>query len=118
MTITRAIQRGATQLARSRQMRAEQRLEELVKIAGLPDAYDKAGRSGNLAVETAFARCYQLVNSDAEREAVTNAFMVWQRDERSERQFVNAFSSETTDLLKSNNDLFLNDGCGPTGRAA
>ena len=118
MVLTTAIRETATKLNRERQHRAEQRLEEIVKVAGLPDAYTKHDRSGNLAVETAFARVYQLVNTDAERAAVAKAFVVWQHDERKESTFIGEWSSEAVDILKGNNDLFLNDGCGPTGRAA
>lgn len=122
MTITRTIQSARRQTAtlanRLRQRKAEQRLEELVKIAGIPDEYERRGRSSDLAVETAFATCYQLVNTEDERAAVVRAFQLWQRDEKHEKGIVRDLTDESVQFLKDGNDLFLNDGCGPTGRAA
>ena len=110
--------RGATTAARQRQDDAEARLEELIKIGGIPEEYDRLDRPGNLAVETAFARCYQLVDSDDEREAVVKAFVTWQSDERHERKVVRDVTADALDFVKGQNDRWLTDGCGPSGRAA
>lgn len=110
MTLSERQATRATRANRTRQERAERRLDEIVKAAGIPDEYDRRDRDGNLAVETAFATCYQLVDSEAERDAVVAAFMVWQRDEQSERGIVRDLSSETVNVLKANNPAWLDEG--------
>lgn len=114
MTLTTRIEQArrgtrptATRANRDRQRRAELRLEEIVKTAGIPDAYERVGRSGDLAVETAFATAYQLVNTERERDAVLRAFMVWEDDERGERAAVRALTGDVVADLKLHNRAWI-----------
>ena len=113
--LTKARRLTATRENRDRQIRAEMCLEQVVKVAGIPEEYDRRDRTGNLAVERAFATAYQLVDSDAEREAVVQAFMVWQTDERHESSTVRELADESVELLKSNHPLFIDGAAVPVG---
>lgn len=115
MAISRAIASAASRTNRERQYRAEMCLEQVVKAAGIPDEFDKRGRASNLVVEKAFATAYQLVDSEEERDAVVQAFMVWQSDEKHETRIVRDLSDETVDLLKSNHPLFIDGQYCPPG---
>jgi hypothetical protein len=100
---------------RKRQIRAELRLEEIIKVAGIVDTYEAVDRHGDLAVETAFARCYQLVDSDEEKAAIADAFVVWQRSERAEDLAVRGETDEAVSLLKRHNPVFVEGQYVPSG---
>ncbi len=111
---TRIVERRTASAAnRARQNRAEQRLDEIIKVAGIADAYAVTDRRGDLAVETHFARLYQLVDTDVERDAVVAAYMVWQRDEAEEEAVVRGEVDASVDLMKRNNPLFINGAWTP-----
>lgn len=100
-------------LARINQHRAERRLDEIVKVAGIADDYGRVDRAGDIQVEVAFARCYQLVDTDEERAAIADAFAVWQRTEKAEDLAVTGSVDEAVDLLKTNNPIWLNGAAVP-----
>jgi hypothetical protein len=110
--------RTATKRNRQRQQRAEKRLDEIVSVASIADDYALADRRGDLEIEARFTELYNLVDSEAEKEAVARAFAVHQRTEQNEERVVVGSVGESVDLLKSNNGLWLHDGCGPDGTAA
>jgi hypothetical protein len=118
MTLTERIQVSQGTARRHRQRRAERRLDEIVRVTGIADDYGEADRRGDLAIETHFIRLYQLVNSQAEKEAVAAAFVTWQKSEAAEDEAVIGSVGESVHLLKANNPFWLDDGCGPDGRAA
>ena len=113
LAIEKARRQGATADNRDRQRRAEKCLDQVVKAAGIPEQYETRGRAGNLAVEKAFATAYQLVDTDREREAVVQAFMVWQQDERHETTIVRDECDEMVELLKSNHPFFIDGAYVP-----
>lgn len=115
MALATAIRETATRANRQRQRRAEARLDEIVKVAGIADDYATVDRRGDLEIEKHFAALYQLVDSDAEREAVARAFATWQKCEQAEESALTGSVDDSVALLKRNNDLFI-DGCyTPTG---
>jgi hypothetical protein len=118
VTLAQRTRQTATRQNRQRQHRTEVRLEEIVKVAGIADTYSEADRRGDLAIETHFARLYQLVDTDAERDAVVAAYRVWAKSEQIEDLAVTGSVEESVGMLKVNNNLWLDDGCGPDGRAA
>lgn len=117
-TLTQRIATTRARSNRERQARAERRLDEIVKVAGIADDYTSEDRRGDLAIETHFARLYQLVDTQEEREAVATAYVVWQKCEQAEEEALFGSVGGSVDLLKRNNPFWLNDGCGPDGRAA
>jgi hypothetical protein len=118
MALSAAIQRGATQLARQNQLRAELRLEEIIKVEGIADDYATVDRSGDLEMERHFGIMYHAAHSERMRELIVAAFLSWEKTERNEERVVRRSVDGTALMLRENNDVFLADGCGPTGRAA
>ena len=120
MALSTAIRATATATNRARQRRAEARLDEIVKVAGIADDYATVDRHGDLEIEKHFAALYQLVDSDNEREAVARAFAVWQRSEQAEDDALRGSVDDSVGLLKSNNPLFIDGAYTPTdsGRSA
>jgi hypothetical protein len=114
IAIDKARRQTATRANRDRQLRAEMCLEQVVKVAGIPDEFSARGRASDLAVEKAFATAYQLMDSEEERAAVVQAFMVWQSDERHESRIVRDLSDESVALLKSNHPLFIDGAFTPS----
>lgn len=117
MALTQAIEQARRQTAtaanRGRQHRAELRLEEIIKVAGIADQYEATDRVGDLRIETAFARIYQSTADEHVRELVTAAFMAWQDDERTEERVVRGQVDESVALLKVNNPAFINGAFTP-----
>ena len=107
MTLAQRSRQTANRRNRAAQHRVEVRLEELVKVAGIADTYEKADRQGDLAIETHFAHLYQLVDTDSEREAVVTAYRVWAKSEQVEDLAVRGSVDESVDFLKENNPLWL-----------
>ena len=118
MALSAAIQRGATHLARQNQLRAELRLEEIIKVEGIADDYAAIDRQGDLEMERHFGLLYHAAHSERMRELVVAAFMAWDRSERNEEGVVRGSVNKAGAMLRENNTVFLSDGCGPTGRAA
>lgn len=111
MVLTVAIEKARRQTAtrenREAQARAELRLEELLKVDGIADEYAEVDRRGDLAIETQFAKLYQLVDTEHEREAVVAAFMVWQADEAEEERIVRGSVEEAGSVMRRNNGVWL-----------
>lgn len=111
MTITRAIesarQQRATTTNRLRQRRAELRLEEIIKVAGIADAYEEIDRHGDLNIETSFARLYQATADEHLRNLIVQTFVAWQNDERAEEACVRGDVDGAVQLLKNNNPAFI-----------
>lgn len=105
--LEQARRQTATAENRLRQHRAELRLEEIVKVAGIADDYDHADRIGDLNVETAFARIYQMAESEPMREAIVQAFVAWQNDERAEESIVHGGVDSSVSMLKRHNPAFI-----------
>lgn len=118
MTLTKAIRETATRLNRDRQHRVEVRTDEIVLVADIERDYHSADRAGDLAIESHFQKLYALADDEEEKTAVVLAFCEWQKREAIEEAALVGSVAEAVDFLKANNELFLADGCGPTGRAA
>lgn len=103
---------------RQKQRAAERRMDEIVSVAAIATDYESVDRAGDLAIEAKFQELYRLVDSPAEKEAVARAFAVHQKAERAEDVAVRGSVDESVDLLRTNNNLWLHDGCGPDGTAA
>lgn len=126
--INEARRETATRENRDAHDRAALRLEEVFKSSGMADELDRLDRPRNMEVEQAFAVAYQKVDAEDERDAVVAAYMKWEADEKAERTDRHAKTGDLTTMLVRNNpvwienepvpDAWLNDGCGPTGRAA
>ena len=119
MALTNAIREATRATAnrenRERQHRAELRLSEIVKTSGIADDYAAIDRRGDLDIETHFARLYQQAPTDEYRTLVTRAFMAWQSDEKAEEATVYGSVGSTVQLLKDNNDVWLNGARVPAG---
>lgn len=115
MALSAAIQRGATQLARQRQLRAELRLDEIVKTAGIADEYERTDRRGDLEIERHFATLYHLVDTEAEKEAVAAAFAAWMRSEAAEDTVVRGAVDGSVSFLKQNNPVWIDGAAVPSG---
>lgn len=117
MALTQAIEQARRTTAsasnRQRQHRAELRLEEIIKVAGIADQYEAADRAGDLRIETAFARIYQSTSDEHIRDLVLTAFMAWQDDEKAEERIVRGEVGAAVSLLKSNNPTFVNGSFTP-----
>jgi hypothetical protein len=128
IAIEKARRTGASQENREAHKRAALRLEEVFKQSGMADELDRLDRPRNLKVESAFAVAFQAVDREAERDAVVTAFLSWQEDEKGERKDRHAAVNDLSAQMIRNNpvwienepvpDAWLNDGCGPSGRAA
>ena len=101
-----------------RQRRAELRLDEIVKVAGIADDYNEIDRAGDLTLETHFGKLWQAAETEEMRTLVARTFAAWTRDEQAEERVVRESVDCSVTLLKTNNDFWLADGCGPDGRAA
>lgn len=119
MALTRSIEEArrnrATRENREAQNRAELRLSEIVKTAGIADQYATVDRDGDLNIETHFARLFQESPTEHFRDLVTRAFMAWQRDEKAEEEKVYGAVGGTVQFLKDNNDVWLNGASVPVG---
>lgn len=104
----------ASRANRERQQRAEKRMDEIVKVAGVADDYAAADRAGDLAIARHFTELYRLVDTDAERHAVARAFAVWTAAERREDLAVRDSVGESVELLKSHNPLFIDGSFVPS----
>jgi hypothetical protein len=93
-------------------------MDEIVSVAAIATDYAAVDRAGDLEIEAAFQRLYQLVDSEEEKDAVARAYAVHQRAERREDLAVRGSVDESVNTLRTNNDFWLADGCGPDGRAA
>ena len=111
MTLSEAIrQRQAqrsTRAHRDRQDQAERRADEIASVLEIRTDYTRVDRDGDLAIEARFQALYQLVDTEAEKEAVASAFAVWIRTERAEDLAVGGSVVEAVELLKSNNPYWL-----------
>jgi hypothetical protein len=117
-TLSQRIARTSSRLNRWRQTLTEKRIDEVVAVEDIGRTYEKVNRTGNVRVESHFARTMQLMDDDEERQSLLDTFQAWQHDERLERVAVTTSVDNATTLMKSQNPLFLDDGCGPDGRAA
>lgn len=119
MALTRSIEEArrqtATRANREAQNRAELRLTEIVKTAGIADEYETVDRDGDLKIEGEFATLYQSVDSEAERQAVVRAFVIWQKCEQAEDGAVRQSVGSTVQVLKTNNPVWLNGAAVPVG---
>ena len=70
MALSIAIRETATRLNRARQHRAEVRIDERIAVEDIGRDYTAADRAGDLAVEAHFQALYNLVDTEAEKEAV------------------------------------------------
>jgi hypothetical protein len=119
MALTREIEKARRQTAtrenRLRQHLAELRLDEIVKVAGIADAYEKADRKGDLRIESAFAAIFQATTDEHVRDLIVKAFVAWQDDEREEERIVRGGVDQSVVLLKHHNDAFINGTFLPEG---
>lgn len=113
MTLLARTTARANRANRATQHRAERRLDEIVKVAGIADDYQTVDRAGDLAIEKHFAALYQLVDTQEEREAVAAAFATWQACERREEYALRGSVDDSVTLLKSNNPFWINGSATP-----
>ena len=117
MVLTTAIEQArrqtATRANRERQNRAELRLTEIIKVAGIADDFERADRKGDLRIESAFAALYQASKSENLRELVVDAFVAWQQDEAAEEAAVRGGVNGAVLQLKANNPVWLNGAAVP-----
>jgi hypothetical protein len=118
VALSAAINATASRLNRERQHKAEVRADEIVLVRDIEADYRKVDREGDLKIESHFQNLYALADDEEERTAVVLAFCEWQKREAMEEAIVTGSVEEAVEFLKANNELFLADGCGPTGRAA
>lgn len=114
-SIDEARRNRATRENRESQHRAELRLSEIVKTAGIADDYMAIDRQGDLDMESHFARLYQASPTEEMRVLVTRAFVAWQKDERAEEEAVYQTVGGTVQFLKDNNNVWLNGAAVPVG---
>ena len=117
MALSRAISAARRQTAtrenRERQHRAECRLDEIVKTAGIADDYMDIDRRGDLDIETHFGRMWNAATTEEMRTLIARTFAAWQRDERAEEDAVRESVGGAVSLLKANNDLFIHGAYVP-----
>ena len=106
---------------------AEARVDERITIDqydGLFSRWDAADRKGDLRLESGFQRMYAHLKAQGDTDGldlIADLYQWWLADERAEERVVDATKDHKAFQLtqhRANNDLFLGDGCGPTGRAA
>ena len=97
----------ATRANRNHSERVEKRVDEIAVVAEVHTDYTKADRAGDLAIEAKFQELYQLVDTEAEKEAVAKAFATWQRTEQREDLAVSTSVGGAVSLLRDNNDYWL-----------
>lgn len=110
MTLLARTTARASRVNRERQARAELRLSEIIKVAGIADEYEQIDRAGDLAMETWFARAYQAADSEPMRTLIAQGFVVWQRTEQAEEQHVRGDVDDSVEVLKANNPTWLGEG--------
>ena len=115
IAIAEAQKQRASRDNRQRQLRAELRLEELIKVGGIADHYEQVNRKGNLEVETAFARVMHLVDTEDEKRAVVAAYMAWLKDEKLEQRTVRDDTDDALLAMKGNNPTFIDGAYVPGG---
>ena len=111
--IEQARRQTATRANRDRQARAELRFSELVSVADIATHYEKVDRAGDLAVESAFVKVYQLVDTEPEREAIKDAYLVWARSEKDEERVLRGAVDNTFDFMKGHNPVWLDGAAVP-----
>lgn len=94
------------------------RFDEIGATTDIGTTYAAVDRAGDLEMEDQFKRLFVVADDDEERSAVVAAYMAWDRTERREGVAVESSVEDAVALLRTNNDFWLADGCGPDGRAA
>ena len=118
MALTNAIARAQaapTSANRQRQLRAERRLDEIVKTAGIADDYMDIDRRGDLDIETHFGRMWHAAPNEEMRTLVARAFAAWQKDEQAEEEAIRQSVGGAVALLKRNNPYFIEGQFVPAG---
>ena len=105
----------ATRAHRDRQIRAEVRLDEIVKVAGIADEYEQIDRRGDLDIETHFGRLWNAADTEQMRDLIARTFAAWQKDEQAEERVVRASVGESVDTLKANNGFWIEGAAVPGG---
>jgi hypothetical protein len=90
-----------------RQRRAETRLDEIVKVAGIADDYAKVDAAGDEDLKTHFGRMWNAAETEEMRTLVARTFAAWTRDEEAEERIVHQSVGGSVQLLKENNDFWL-----------
>lgn len=116
MTLSERIQLTDKQVRHVRQRKAEKRLDEIVSVGSIAEDYRTVDARGDEAIESHFRSLYHLVDSPVEKQAVAAAYVTWQKSEAAEDRAVHGSVGGSVNLLKRNNDFWLNDGCGPGWR--
>jgi hypothetical protein len=107
VAIDKARRQTATRQNRDAHDRAALRLEEVFKVAGIADELDRLDRPRSIVTETAFAVAYQCVDAEDEREAVLDAFMKYQAEERAERRDRHAEVNAASGQMVRNNPVWI-----------
>lgn len=109
IALSEARRQGATADARARQHRAELRLEEMIKVSGIADDYQKIDRKGDLAIERAFGNLYRCAPTDGMRDLVVRTYMQWMKDEAEEEKVVRSSVEGAVTFMASNNPVFIEE---------
>jgi hypothetical protein len=105
MTLREAI--AERQARKPSRERVERRADEIAAVHEIGTDYTKVDRAGDLEIEGRFQALYQLVDSPAEKQAVADAFRVWQRSEQREDMAVGRGVDTAAGVLKANNPFWL-----------
>lgn len=115
MTLLARTTARAGRANRERQRRAELRLEELLKVEGIADEYERVDRKGDLRIESHFASLYALVDSVEEKEAVAAAFATWMKSEAEEEAVLRGSVTDASGYMKRNNPTWIDGAAVPDG---
>ena len=93
-------------------------MDEITAVHDVRTDYEKADGASDLRMEAHFRAMWALADDEAERTAIAHAFADWGKGEQLEGMAIEQAVGVAIETLKRNNPLWLNDGCGPDGRAA
>ena len=115
IAIEEARRNRATRANREAQLRAELRLEELIKVEGIADEYERVDRMGDLNIERRFALMYSMAHSERMRELIAQTYAEWMKDERAEELAVESRVREAGTFMRRNNSVWIDGAAVPNG---
>lgn len=113
VAIAEARHQRATTANRQAQLRAELRLEELIKIEGIADEYGRVDRMGDLNIERHFALIYSMAESPRMRDLIAKTYALWMADEKAEEMAVRSSVDEAGIFMRRNNAVWINGASVP-----
>lgn len=113
--IVRRIRQTTNREDREAQRRAELRLEELIKVDGIADEYERVDRMGDLNIERHFALIYSMAHSDRMRELIAQTYAMWMADEKAEERAVRSKVEDAGTFMRLNNSVWIDGAAVPSG---